>query len=216
VLTFSQRSLPLENYFIQKYGNKKPLKENSFKLSNVMCKDTVIPADFQNVREQFAPGNFTELSDDQKLSRRSFDKLPSGFKLSATSDLRVATPVTREVKYELNYLRKKQFLLIFVGAFSLAANAYNRLVKAGAIRRSALSYQQKRKSINAPAEVLLPQEMFALASVIDLTSHLNNGQKAVLFATQAEAYQKHREIITENPALAGQIQVVSHYELNRG
>ena len=34
VLTFSQRSLPLEDYLIQKFGTKKPLAENKFKLTN--------------------------------------------------------------------------------------------------------------------------------------------------------------------------------------
>lgn len=216
VLTFSQRSLPLEDYVIQKYGNKKPLKENRFKLSNANSNGKVIPADFKGVREQFAPGNFTELSDSDKLSLKSFDLLPSGFKLTATSDLLVATPVSRPVRYELNYLRRKQFRLIFFGIIDFAAQSYNRLVKGSAVRQSALSLQQTRKSLNAPAEVHLPQEMFALASTINLKSHLYDGQNAVLFATQAEAYQIHQEIISQNPALAGQIQVVSHFELNQG
>ena len=34
VLTFSQRSLPLEDFVIQKFGNKKPLAENKFKITN--------------------------------------------------------------------------------------------------------------------------------------------------------------------------------------
>jgi hypothetical protein len=216
VLTFSQKSLPLEDYLIQKFGNKKPLKENRFKLTNANSNGKVIPADFQGVREQFAPGNFTELSDSDKLSRKSFEQLPSGFKLTATSDLLVATPVSRPVRYELNYLRRKQFRLIFFGVIDLATRTYDRLVKSSAVRQSALSLQQSRKSLNAPAEVYLPQEMFALASTVNLKSHLYDGKNAVLFATQAEAYQKHQEMISQNPALAGQIQVVSHYELNQG
>src|SRR5439155_7409283 len=34
VLTFSQRLLPLEDYVIEKHGNKIPLNENKFKLTN--------------------------------------------------------------------------------------------------------------------------------------------------------------------------------------
>ena len=214
VLTFSQRSLPLEDYLIQKYGTKKPLNENKFKLTNANANGTVIPADYQGVREQFAPGNFTELNDSDKLSRRSFDKLPSGFKLTATSNLLVAKPVPRPVRYELTYLRRKQFE--FVGLINLISRAYNRLVKGSAVRQSVLSLQQNRKSLNAPAEVVLPAEQFAVANVSDLKSHLNDDKSAVLFGTQSEAYQRQQELIARNPALAGQIQVVSHYELNRG
>jgi hypothetical protein len=63
VLTFSQRSLPLEDYLIQKFGAKKPLADNKFKLSNANSNGMSIPANFSDVRELFAPGNFSALSD---------------------------------------------------------------------------------------------------------------------------------------------------------
>ncbi len=214
VLTFSQRSLPLEDYVIQKFGNKKPLNENKFKLTNANSNGTIIPADYQGVREQFAPANFTELSDSDKLSRHSFDRLPSGFKLTATLDLQVAgVPVTRDVVYELSYLRRKR--LEFKGLVKLAVRAYDRLVKGSAARQSVLSLQQNRISLNAPAQVVLQQESFAIANTADLRSHVQGMDGPVLFATQAEAYQRHQELIRMNPALAGQIQVVSHFELNQ-
>jgi hypothetical protein len=215
VLSFSQRSLPLEDYLIQKFGTKKPRKENQFKLTNANSNGTIIPADFQGVREQFAPGLFTELNDSDKLSRRSFEPLASGFKLTATSALVVATPVTREVVYELSYLRKKEFRLEFRGLVRLALRAYDRLVKGSAVRQSVLSQQQTRVSLNAPARIVLPTEAFAIAGTADLKSHLQNGDGAVLFATQSEAYQRQQELLAQNPALAGQIQVVSSYELDR-
>jgi hypothetical protein len=215
VLTFSQRSLPLEDYLIQKFGNKKPRNENKFKLTNANSNDTIIPADYQGVREQFAPGNFTELNDSDKLSRRSFERLPSGFKLTATSDLLTTKPVSRPVVYELSYLRRKESRLVFKGLVNLAVRAYDRLVKGSAVRQSVLSLQQNRISLNAPAQVVLRQESFAIANAADLKSHVQSVDGPVFFATQAEAYQRHQELINENPALAGQIQVVSHFELNK-
>jgi len=212
VLTFSQRSLPLEDYLIQKFGNKKPLAQNKFKLSNANSGGPDIPADYQGVREQFAPGNFTELSDSEKLSRRSFEKLPSGFKLTATKDLLVATPVTRSVVYELSYLRRKS--LVFKGLVTLVVRAYDRLVKGSSVRQSTLAHQQNRLSLNAPKQVILSEEGFAIASTADLKSHLQNGDGAVVFATQAEAYQRQSELIAQNPSLAGSLQVVSNFELN--
>jgi hypothetical protein len=212
VLTFSQRSLPLEDYLIQKFGNKKPLGQNKFKLSNANSGGPDIPADYQGIREQFAPGNFTELTDSEKLSRRSFEKLPSGFKLTATNDLLVATPVTRSVVYELSYLRRKS--LVLKGLVSLAVKAYSRLVKGSSVRQSTLAHQQNRLSLNAPRQVTLPEEGFAIASTADLKSHLQNGAGAVVFATQAEAYQRQSELIAQNPSLAGSLQVVSNFELN--
>jgi hypothetical protein len=182
-------------------------------LTNANSDGTPIPADFVNVREQFAPANFSELSDSDKHSRRSFEKLPSGFKLSSTSDLFVATPVQRPVSYELSYLRRKT--LTFKGLVKLAVLAYDRLVKGSAVRQSSLALQQTRVSLNAPPAAVLPEETYAIANTVDLKSHVTNPQGAVLFSTQAEAYQRQQELIAQNPNLAGQIQVVSHFELNR-
>jgi hypothetical protein len=214
-LTFSERSLPLENYLIEKFGSKKPLKENKFKLTNATSNSTVIPADYQNVREQFAPANFTELSDSDKLSRRSFDRLPSGFKLTPTTDLTAGNHVSRPVDYELSYLHRDTHQLEPAGKMKLGLQAYNRLVRGSAVRQSPLSFQQTRISMNAPPPVELPTEAFAIASVADLKSHLQDGGGPVLFATQSEAYQRQRELLQQDPALAGQIQVVSHFELNQ-
>jgi hypothetical protein len=213
VLTFSERSLPLEDYAIQKFGTKKPLAENKFKLTNANSGGSPIPADFQSIKEQFAPGNFTELTDSDKLSRKSFEKLPSGFRLTSTSDLTTTLPVVRPVDYELSYLRRKK--LIFKGLIEVVLLSYQRLVKSCATRQSVLAYQQNRVSLNAPLAVSLPEESFAIASADTLASHITNAQGPVLFSTQAEAYQRQQELIAENPGLAGQIQVVSHFELNQ-
>jgi hypothetical protein len=128
--------------------------------------------------------------------------------------LLVTLPVSRPVVYELSYLRRKESGLIFGGLVKLALRAYTRLVKGSAVRQSALSLQQNRISLNAPAQVVLPRESFAVASKVDLRSHIQGADGPVLFATQAEAYQRQQEIINRNPAIAGQIQVVSHFELN--
>jgi hypothetical protein len=212
VLTFSQRSLPLEDFVIQKFGNRKPLAENKFRITNANSGGAPIPADFQNVREQFAPGNFLELSDSEKLTRKSFDKLPSGFKLTATSDLLTTLPVVRPVDYELSYLRGEE--IVPAGPVQLFVLAYDRLVKGSAVRQSGLAKQQTRVSLNAPPQVGLPQETFAVANAADLRSQLTTSAGPVFFATQAEAYQQQQELIAQNPALAGQLQVVSHFELN--
>jgi hypothetical protein len=152
------------------------------------------------------------LSDSEKLSRKSFDNLPSGFKLTATSDLLTTLPVVRPVDYELSYLRRER--IVPKGLIKLFVRAYDRLVKGSAVRQSGLAQQQKRVSLNAPPQVGLPPETFAVANAADLKSHVTTASGPVLFATQAEAYQQQQELIAQNPALAGQIQVVSHFELN--
>jgi hypothetical protein len=213
VLTFTERSLPLGGYLIEKFGTRKPLADNKFTLSDANAGGLAIPADYQGVREQFAISQFTELSDSEKLSRRSFEPLPSGFSLTGTSNLQAALPVTREVMYELSYLRRKPIRIEFSGLVRLALKAYDRLVKASAVRQSALAKQQTRPSLNAPPQVTLPVDQFTVASVADLTGYAAAGEPARTFSTEAEAYQHQKKLIRSNPALAGQIQVVSQFEL---
>src|ERR1700752_1774483 len=212
VLTFSQRSLPLEDYLIQKLGTKKPLAENKFKLSNANSDGMPISANFSDVREVFAPGNFSALNDSEKLSRHSFERLPSGFRLSATNDLVTAFAVQRPVDYELSYLRQKT--LHFKGLVKMALSAYNKLVRGSAVRQSSLSKQQTRVSMNAPPPAELPKEAFTIASTSDLKPHLKDSSGVVFFGTQAEAYQRQKELVASDPNLVGSIQVVSHFEVN--
>lgn len=213
VLTFSERVLPLGGYTIEKFGTRKPLADNKFTLSNANAGGLPIPADYQGIREQFAINQFTELSDSEKLSRCSFEPLPSGLSLTGTSNLQATLPVTREVVYELSYLRRKPIRLEFRGIVRLALFAYDKLVKGCAVRRSVLAKQESRKSLNTPPEVHLPAEEFAVASVADLTPYAAAGEAVKSFRTEAEAYQHQKDLIRRNPALTGQIQVVSQYEL---
>jgi hypothetical protein len=133
--------------------------------------------------------------------------------LSGTSDLFVGTPVQRPVDYELSYLRRKQ--LFFKGLIKMALVMYDRVVKGSAVRQSSLALQQNRISLNAPPSAVLHEETYAIASTIDMKSHVTDAAGPVLFSTQAEAYQRQQELIAQNPNLVGQVQVVSHFELNR-
>jgi hypothetical protein len=115
--------------------------------------------------------------------------------------------------YELSYLRRRR--LEFKGLVTLMIRAYDRLVKGSSVRQSSLSYQQNRVSLNAPRAVVLAEESFAIANVADLKFYSQGGGAPMVFATQAEAYQRQQALLAGNPALAGRIQVVSHFELNQ-
>jgi hypothetical protein len=213
VLTFSERAMPLEDYHIDRFGARRPLNENHFKLSGANAAGLPMPADYQGVREQFATSQFTDLSDSDKLSRPSFERLPSGFSLVGTSNVQATMPVARDVIYELSYLRRKPLRTVFSGMVRMASRAYDRLVKGSAVRQSTLAQQQVRRSMNAPPQVTMPAEQYAVASVADLKAYTAAGEGARRFSTQAEAYQHHQDLVRRNPALAGQIQVVSDFEL---
>jgi hypothetical protein len=213
VVTFSERALPLDGYVIDKFGTRKPLADNRFTLSNANANGLPIPADFLGVREEFAPAQFSVLSDGEKLSRRSFERLPSGFSLTGTADLKSTLPVIRDVEYELSYLKRKPVRTEFKTKVRPMLRVHERLVRGSAVRQSVLARQQVRVSMNAPPPVSLPAEEFTIASTSDLKAYAAEGGLTRRFNTQAEAYQHQQNLIRRNPSLAGQIQVVSQYEL---
>ena len=81
------------------------------------------------------------------------------------------------------------------------------------MRQSALAQQQVRPSLNAPPQVVLPSEQFAVASVSDLKAVGGPAESVRTFSTQAEAYQHQQALLRRDPSLDGQLQVVSHFEL---
>lgn len=214
VVTFNQRSLPLDGYLIDKHGTRKPLDARQFTLSNATAGTQAVNADFKSVREPFAVGEFTNLSDSEKLSRPSYAEFPSGFTLSGTAAVAAGKPVTRDVIYELSYLHGKRIQRGRKFLVGLAVRTYDLLVKACAVRQSALAHQQLRVSVNAPPAPLIQPDRYAVASTADLSAHVSSGQVAApMFASEAQAYQHMSALTHADPSLAGQLQVVSQFEL---
>ena len=145
VLTFSERSLPLGGLSHREVRHAQAARRQQVQaVGRERRRPRRFRADYQGVREQFATSQFSELSDSEKLSRRSFEQLPSGFSLTGTSNLQATLPVTRDVDYELSYLRRKPVRIEFSGLVQLAVQAYDRLVKGSAVRQSALSRNSRR------------------------------------------------------------------------
>ena len=56
------------------------------------------------VQESFAPAQFFDLSDEQKLSSASFKSFDSGVRVGDAQRLHTGYAAAREVKYELKYI----------------------------------------------------------------------------------------------------------------
>ena len=213
LLTFSEKALPLNGYLIEKFGARKPLAQNQFTLSNANVNGTAIEADFFNIREQFAPEQFSVLSDSEKLSRRSFEEFPSGFALTGSSKLVTTKPVVRDAEYELSYLKRKPVRTEPKGRVRQDVRLHRRFVRGSAVRQSVLAKQQVRVSMNAPPPVELPREEFVVANTSDLKAYAEAGSAARRFSTETEAHQYRQSLIRTDSTLAEQVQVVAKYEL---
>ena len=207
-LTVKQKVVPL-NVTIDRVGSQKPSDAKKFALSV----DDTIGATLSReayVKEQFAPAQFFEMSDSEKLSRKSFEKLDGGITLSdEVNALKFSYFVKRELEYETividnNYKRfigLVQKLLGFFAGF---------LLKGNAVAKSKLSWKYQSDVAPKREKVEVFQEGFSVVSKDDLT--LLDDQSAG--ESETEAIGLMREKMDADPDLKDKIQVVPNYEVN--
>lgn len=202
-LTFSERLVPLETN-LDKFGVKSPKDAKHFSIK---------PSDATNkseaVRELFAPSQFLNLKDSDKLSRPSFESMPSGFRITGAAALQAPPMVSKSVDYELTYLRKKRAVRLFAGVYRFAGELFRSGLRASAVAQSTLSFANTRPSINRPEEIRLPSEGFAIVGISDMKVVAAEG----VAGSYTEAAQRMESMLASNPELANQIQVVSTLEM---
>ena len=205
VLTFSERLVPLA-IEITKFGNKVPLDAKRF---DIKATDPGILT--QTVTEEFAPANFFDKNDSEKLSSPSFERLTSGFKVTGASSLVMPTAVNKSVEYELTYLREKRTQLFRADDYLMASHVFKASTKANAAAVSTLSYARNRISVNAPDAVAVEPPRYAVANVSDMRL----AGPDLVAGSYTEASQKYSALIAQRPELKEQVQILAHHELNQ-
>jgi hypothetical protein len=199
VLSVSERVVPL-GFPLEKFGNKKP-DVDLFELTTGM-------GDTQEVREEFAIANFKKLSDADKVSRPSFERMRSGIRFSTGDATETGARMVKDVTYEMSYVHRKGLLVIRAGLFRMFGTLFTALTFGSAVTRNAFSAARNNPGI-APARIDIGEGAFIVASVTDMTPHA----AAPTVKTAAEAYALHDALVRATPSLKGQLQVLSAYEL---
>ncbi|SHN32612.1 DUF6603 domain-containing protein [Chitinophaga sp. CF418] len=207
VLTFSERVLPME-VTIQKFGTRVPKDVDLFKINGVKSGTTNLSYDAAT--ERFAPANFFNLKDNEKLSRRSFETNVSGCKVTASADLSIAPAVNKSVDYELSYLRKKRFMLFFAGIYKYSKSLFRSNLKGNAVAKSKMSYATNRQSVNAPEAVSVQKDQYVVANVSDMKAH----SAGMVANSYAEAVEMYNTLTAKQPSLKNKVQILSQYEIN--
>lgn len=200
VLQVSQRLVPLDQV-ISKLGNSKAADATRFTLT-VAGTGLAKKAD---VLESFAPAQFVDLDDADRLSRPAFEPGHGGMELSASgADLRTGPLVRRVVRYEVITVdtgwrrHVRRLVLVLDGLFSL-------FVAGSAVSKNALS--QHQASLLAPfAEtVRTGSEGYSVASALDNTV-------VATFVSESMARDHLASQLAEDASLVGTLHVVPAYE----
>ena len=147
------------------------------------------------------------MSDSEKLSRKSFEKLKSGLRLSGEAGAATGNSVPRDVTYEMSYLNRKQPQP--AGKFGILKGLFDIFSRGAAATRTPLSVGTRKRGGNGPAAVAVNTNEWQVVKVADLSPA---GAGATV-GTQTEAIALRDALIRDNPALAGTLQVVASHEL---
>jgi hypothetical protein len=205
-LQFSQRTIPLD-YEIQKYGNKLPLNDKRFSIKEVRVGNQKEAS--QDLKELFVPEHFTKLTEQEKLARKSFEKLTSGFSLKDTGKLLTPAPHLDpvELNYELNYTEDDMPVL---SIFVMPLTVFKHSSRSAAVSKSRFGWAQSAKQVINRIEEVTPQKGgYAIANTSDLKEFSSQFRSSTL----AEINSHFNTLINEDPELEDEIQIVESYEL---
>ena len=210
-VAISQKVVPL-NVAIERIGAQRPADARTFAINAV-----TVNGDAQGTpplaEESFAPAQFFDLSDADKLASPSFKSFPSGIRVGEAERMRTGYAAAREVQYETKYIDSARDQRLgespAPGLFDLDVHAFNAWALKGAIANSELSFAKRKKSARAPQEVGMNQESFVIVHASDLRPFDANS----ISGTEIAALKRRDSLIAQNPALRGSLQVVPLFEL---
>jgi hypothetical protein len=212
-LTFRERVVPL-NQTLTKFGEATPGPQTSF---NLGANAVTIGADpktaavlpFTVIRDKFAPAQFEQMSDQDKLSRPSFEDRDAGFSFG-DDQLKFGTPIGLDFQYEDIYIDDAHTPPPVPFIPDLWLQILWALLNEAAKSRLRWTSMGKYGPLPGAAPlVTFGAEKFVVATTTDLTQRADITHPV----TKGEAYQALNAHLTNNPHERELLQVVPLHEL---
>lgn len=208
-LTISQRSLPLA-FTLERVGTKEP--EDYVKLDITEIKSGTTTFAMANVQENFAPAQFEDMTDTEKLARPSFEKMKGGTTASVSGDaMQAGKAVVRTIEYELSTIDRQKFAVKFLKFFiGMAGSWYSAFLRGNSASKSPLSRATKRELVPEMEAIKYGSEGYVVA--FNTTNKAYNAQSS--FGSQAEALQYMQAAGASDPKLKQSLHVIPQFEMN--
>jgi hypothetical protein len=206
-LLIREKVVPL-GVAIQRVGAARPADGPRFDIERVEAGGERQESD--EVREEFAPAHFFELSDAEKLSRRSFESLRGGVAVRASARLAGGPAVRRRIEYDAVIIdtelqRRRE------ARFPALVENYDLEVRGSAAARSdAARVARGPRSTLGESEIAVTQDDYGVVRGRDLTPVAPDA----MGLTQTEARERMRAMVAADPSLAGAVLVVPSWEIS--
>ncbi|MDR3679521.1 MAG: hypothetical protein P4L41_06105 [Flavipsychrobacter sp.] len=173
ILSVGQNVVPL-NTVIERFGSQKPTDGGTYDITDVKIAGASQPG-LGEVDANFAPAQFRNMSDDQKLKAASFEFLKSGASATATDDWSADLFIVKKVKYNTVVIDQvnrfpawgmpKMFSL-------LEPRLVNSFASGGLISSNSLSIKANTNVRKPIYNVSLKQEQYKLVSADSLSASI--------------------------------------------
>ena len=205
IFGIQQKIVPLGVSF-SKFSNQRPSDHNHFDLK-IFDGNTDLTGNA--TKEFFAPNDFFDLSNSQKVSRPSFEQFNAGKKASLAGGEELTGDLFREkdLVYDCFLMDSRNDPKPMAPRPESTAR-YNAMVRNGATARSLNASKAKGKSVRAPKRVAVKKSNYCVARISTMGHHDN-----LSAASEMEARELIRNAILLNPELENDLQVLPLFEL---
>ncbi len=184
-LTFSQKIAPLSIKLI-KFGTSAISDINQFNITGVTAGPTgnTVPLPFSPVKDYFAPNSFFYLTDDQKLSKDSYERYNSGIAIGTTSEIKADYFVRKKIAYDeiiLDSRQRRKFRIYDLSALEMSLHTMDNYIAV-----SSISDTRKKTPLGGPKKVDVQQHDYVIADKNTLSAAF--GSQSFGSRTEADTY----------------------------
>jgi hypothetical protein len=204
-LVVLQKLMPLL-VSITKVGTQKTSDIRQASISSASSNGTVLNISDKN--EDFARAQYQDLTDAEKISKPSFEKMPGGVTISmATGSIQNGNMVRKNIEYEVTIVDKEPAPVR--NRFKLPGSLFLNSLKGNSISKSVLSKNQLGKMQPFADKISVEQESYAVAFQADNRAF----QTTATFSSEVMAHTFMEDQIRTNPSLKDELHIIPNYEL---
>jgi len=166
-LAVRQTVVPL-GLTLEKFGQSEPKGESLFQINSVKIGGTTAPT--TPILDNFAPGQFFDLTDSERLTRPSFEKMQAGVRIG-TTQLTQGLVVKKNLTYETKVVQPETELVLMIAMpYQISQEKLNIFAHTGAVARSDARKTGKSKYAAPKIGVAYQETQYAVVSKGDLTA----------------------------------------------
>jgi hypothetical protein len=168
------------------------------------------PVDYETIQDDFAPAQFFDLSDDDKLARPSFERHDAGVRLTGAGLITCGAPVSKTIAYETYYVdRADGELRTDPGTppqtFVLGELAG--ILAIGASARAVIRTAGNRRYTAPGTPVTVAPQRFVIADRVSMASASISSSAGVTYSDAAAS------LLAQNRATKSALQIISSHEV---